>query len=219
MGIRILLRETFRSGKVFSVLSVDWKSLSAWCLWSSFATPLSSLHRSLAVMLLLFEVCEVCCVCHCHANPGDNPSHLFPETSVHGPRLYSSTIQFTRSTLILKRLEDGKESIFRGSLVMLVQTLCSLMNIQYVSKLVQAWNRNLSHITQSRLTRCLCWENVKSPSWTYSFSHTIITPFFNVISFRMIFALMHSNYSLHCPIVVHFKAKLWILWRQILSKY
>lgn len=60
------------------------------------ATPLSSLHRSLAVMFLAFEVCEVCCVCHSHANPGDNPSHLFSETSVCGPRLYSGTAQLPR---------------------------------------------------------------------------------------------------------------------------
>ncbi|KAK5869785.1 hypothetical protein PBY51_024476 [Eleginops maclovinus] len=75
------------------------------------ATPLSSLHRSLAVMLLPFEVCEVCCVCHSHANPGDNPSHLFTETSVHRPRLYSGTVQLPCSALILKGLEDGMEAI------------------------------------------------------------------------------------------------------------
>ena len=97
----------------------------------SLATPLSSLHRSLAVMLLPFEVCEVCCVFHSHANPGDNPSHLFLDTSVRGPRLYSSTVQLPRSTLILKGPQDGKAAIFRGLLDMAVQTLCSLMNMRF----------------------------------------------------------------------------------------
>ncbi|CAK6958181.1 hypothetical protein EYF80_014201, partial [Scomber scombrus] len=86
---------------------------------------------SLAVMLLPFEVCEVCCVCHSHANPGDNPSHLFSETSVHGLRLYSGIVQLPHMALILKGLEDSKEAIFRGSPDMLVETLCSLMNIRF----------------------------------------------------------------------------------------
>lgn len=95
------------------------------------ATPLFSLHRSLAVMLLVFEVCEVCCVCHSHANPRDNPSHLFSETSVHRPRLYSGTVQLPHSTLILKGLEDGKGAIFSGLHDMLVKTLCPLINIGF----------------------------------------------------------------------------------------
>lgn len=78
------------------------------------ATPLSSLHRSLAVMLLPFEVGEVCSVCHSHANLGDNPSHLFSETSVRRPRLYSTKAQLLYFALILKGLEDGNEAIFRG---------------------------------------------------------------------------------------------------------
>ncbi|KAI4829083.1 hypothetical protein KUCAC02_023145, partial [Chaenocephalus aceratus] len=44
-------------------------------------------------------------------NPGDNPSHLFSETSVHGPRLYSGYVQLPCSALILKGLEDGMEAI------------------------------------------------------------------------------------------------------------
>lgn len=60
--------------------------------WLWLATPLSSLHRSLAVMLQPFEVSEVFCVCHSHANPGDNPGHLFSETSVHGLRLCTAAL-------------------------------------------------------------------------------------------------------------------------------
>lgn len=146
------LWETFSSRKKFSMdfaleLLVCMAPLK---LPHQLATPLSSLHRSLAVMLLPFEVCEVCCVFHSHANPGDNPSHLFSDTSVHGPRLYSGTVQLPRSTLILKGLEDGKEAIFRGSLDMLQQTLCSLMNIHFSAnagleqKFVTCWEYDLT---------------------------------------------------------------------------
>lgn len=128
------LQETFSSRK--KKFSVDFLLELLVCMaplklvrW--LATPLSSLHRSLAVMLLPFEVCEVCCVCHSHANQGDNPSHLFSETSVHGLRLYSGIAQLPHLALILKGLEDSKEAIFRGLLDMLVETLCSLMNIGF----------------------------------------------------------------------------------------
>ncbi|TNN75555.1 hypothetical protein EYF80_014201 [Liparis tanakae] len=92
--------------------------LVAYC-FVFFVTKLSSVTKSLAVMVLPFDVCEVCCICHNHANPGDNPSHLLSETSVHRPRLYFGTVQLPCSTLILKGLEDGIKTIFRGSLDML----------------------------------------------------------------------------------------------------
>ena len=90
-------------------------------------------------MLPSFEVCEVCCGCHSHANPGDNPSQLFSGTSVHSPRLYSGTVQLpgsTLSTVILKGLEFGKESIsekpFSETIFdLLVKTLCSPMNRRF----------------------------------------------------------------------------------------
>ncbi len=147
------------------------------------ATPLSSLHRSLAVMLLAFEVCEVCCVCHSHANPGDNPSHLFSETSVHWPRLYSGTVQLPRSTLILKGLEDGKEAIYRGSLDMLVQTLCSLMNTRFRVGAGKNWllGENVSSVQVSIAVGyycCLLWETTenfhKSERSIASFFHFIM---------------------------------------------
>lgn len=90
-------------------------------------------------MLPSFEVCEVCCGCHSHANPGDNPCQLFSGTSVHSPRLYSGTVQLPGSTLltvILKGLEFGKESISEKTFLetifdLLVKTLCSPMNIRF----------------------------------------------------------------------------------------
>lgn len=67
-------------------------------------------------MLLPFEVCEVCGVCHSHANPEDNPSHLFPETSVHG----AEALLGLRSAASLdsdpQGLWHGREAIFRGLL-------------------------------------------------------------------------------------------------------
>lgn len=95
-------------------------------LWSKLATCLSSLCRSLAVMLLSFEVCEVCCDCQSHANPWDNPGHLFPGTSVHRPELYSATAQLPASgfsILILRAPKDGTrlflETLFRLFLTLL----------------------------------------------------------------------------------------------------
>lgn len=100
--------------------SVSLLEVLARRLWSELATCLSSLCRSLAVMLLSFEVCEVCCDCQSHANPRDNPSHLFPGTSVHRPELYSATAQLLASgfsILILRAPKDGTrlflETLFR----------------------------------------------------------------------------------------------------------
>lgn len=100
-------------------VSPCWKSLQGACEASS-ATCLSSLCRSLAVMLLSFEVCEVCCDCQSHANPWDNPGHLFPGTSVHRRELYSATAQLPGSGFsipILRAPKDGTrlflETLFR----------------------------------------------------------------------------------------------------------
>lgn len=87
-------------------------------------------------MLLSFEVCEVCCDCQSHANPWDNPGHLFPGTSVHRPRLYSGPAQLPGSglsILILRGPENGEEAIFRDSFWtifdFLMQTFGSRINI------------------------------------------------------------------------------------------
>lgn len=87
-------------------------------------------------MLLSFEVCEVCCDCQSHANPRDNPGHLFPRTSVHRLRLYSGPAQLPGSglsILILRGPENGEEAIFRDSFWtifdLLMQTFGSRINI------------------------------------------------------------------------------------------